>query len=385
MGESEKVITALYENNKAIELNAFSMTHESLLGNIYIGRVQKVAKHIGAAFIEITKGVVCYYALDDCKRPIYTKKINSKDLVAGDELLVQVSREASKTKPPTLTANLNITGKYLVLTTGKLGLGVSNKITGDKRKQLKEMMKSEQTDGYGFIVRTNAKSAAVSELQAEMRDLIGYCNEFQERAKFLSCYTVVSKMEEAWLTTLRDINRSGLEAIITDDTLLYKQMETMIQEKHPEDLHYLQFYEDKLLPLEKLYNVEGAIDEALRERIWLKSGAYLVIQPTEALTVIDVNTGKYESKKKKQDTFLKINLEAAIEIARQLRLRNLSGMIVVDFINMDSEEHKQELLAQLDKLLRKDAVKTVLVDMTPLNLVEITRKKQKKPLGEQLK
>ena len=143
-------------------------------------------------------------------------------------------------------------------------------------------------------------------------------------------------------------------------------------------------YKDKLLPLSKLYCFEKAFKDALNEHVWLKYGAYLVIQPTEALTVIDVNTGKYESKKKKQDTFLRINLEAAQEIARQLRLRNLSGIIIVDFINMDAAEDKETLMQTLKEFLHHDPVKTVLVDMTALNLVEITRKKVRKSLAEQV-
>ena len=143
-------------------------------------------------------------------------------------------------------------------------------------------------------------------------------------------------------------------------------------------------YEDKLLPLIKLYRLEQVLKEATQERVWLKSGAYLVIQPTEALTVIDVNTGKYEGRKNQQDTFLKINLEAAGEIAYQLRLRNLSGIIIVDFINMASGEYKETLLEELEKDLCNDPLKATLIGMTPLNLVEITRKKIRKPLREQM-
>jgi len=152
-----------------------------------------------------------------------------------------------------------------------------------------------------------------------------------------------------------------------------------------EDISKLQFYEDKLLSLSKLYSIDHKLEHALHEKVWLKSGGTIVIQPTEALTVIDVNTGKaINGKKNIEDNFLKINREAAKEIAKQLRLRNISGIIIIDFITMTIEEHKQILMEELDSYLRKDPIKTTLVDMTPLNLVEITRKKVRKPLHEQI-
>ena len=152
----------------------------------------------------------------------------------------------------------------------------------------------------------------------------------------------------------------------------------------PADLPKLYFYEETAPSLDSVYGLSKAFEEAGKERVWLKSGGYLVIQPTEALTVVDINTGKYTGKKKKDDTFLKINLEAARELARQLRLRNLSGIIVADFIDMDREEDKQTLMAVLASELKKDPVRTSLVDMTPLGLVEITRKKVQKTLAEQV-
>ena len=166
---------------------------------------------------------------------------------------------------------------------------------------------------------------------------------------------------------------------------MYEKVQTYLEGFQPEDLDKLTFYQDKLQPLYKKYPVEASIDEALRERIWLKSGGYLVIQMTEALTSIDVNTGKYDGKKQSEETFLKINLEAAKEAARQMRLRNLAGIIIIDFINMKKEENNECLLSEMRKFLRQDPVLTVLVDMTPLGLVEITRKRTRKTVAEQMK
>ncbi|WP_281352952.1 ribonuclease E/G [Anaerocolumna sedimenticola] len=162
-------------------------------------------------------------------------------------------------------------------------------------------------------------------------------------------------------------------------------MYSYLKSYQKEDLPKLKLYEDKLITLGNLYGIRTKLDNALREKVWLKSGGTIIIQPTEALTVIDVNTGKAISgKKKAQDTFYKINMEAAIEIAKQIRLRNLSGIIIIDFIDMDEQEYKNRLMNELEELFKSDPIKTTLVDMTALNLVEVTRKKVRKPLYEQL-
>jgi ribonuclease G len=305
-------------------------------------------------------------------------------MVACDEVLVQVKREALKTKPPALTTNLNFTGKYLVLTTGAKHIGISTKLDQETRERLKSLIRPVCDGRYGFIVRTNAGTASNEEILSEADELIRQCEDLIEKAKYRSCFTRMYQTPPAWLARLRDTHDGGL-SVVTDDRILYEQMRDYLQKAQPEDLHRLQLYEDPLLPLAKLYNLERAFRDALSERVWLRSGAYLVIQPTEALTVIDVNTGKYENKKKKKDdTFLKINLEAAAEIARQLRLRNISGIIVVDFINMESQEYKDTLMQALSEVLKRDPIKATLVDMTALHLVEITRKKVEKPLAEQV-
>ena len=381
--KDSRILAAQMENGRACALSCYDQEEASLLGNIYVGRVQKVVKNIGAAFIEIEKGFPCYYPLDDCENPIYTKKINSPAMVAGDEVLVQVKREALKTKPPALTTNLNFTGKYLVLTTGERRIGVSAKLDRETKDRLKSLIASVSDGNYGFIVRTNAAFAGEDEILKEAKELTILCETLIERAKYRRCYTRMYQLPAPWISLLRDTYGRSL-SIVTDDVMLYEQMKDYLTSRQPEDLPRLSLYEDQLLPLYKLCRLEREFKEALSERVWLKSGAYLVIQPTEALTVIDVNTGKYESKKKKQETFLKINLEAAQEIARQLRLRNLSGIIIADFINMEAEEDRKTLMQALEDALHRDPVKTVLVDMTALNLVEITRKKVRKPLAEQI-
>lgn len=382
----EKILTALKEDERIVELHLDEEQRSSLLGNIYIGRVSSIVKNIHAAFVEIGDGIQCYYSLSDNKDPIFIKKGNSRHLQIGDELLVQVCRENLKSKPPAVTSNLNFTGNYVVLTTENRTIGFSAKLSKEEKRRLGEWMAPYADERFGCIVRTNAREVDQETFQAELTLLVGLYEEVMAKAHFRTCFSLLHRNNPTtWLSTLRDTYKAGLSGIITDDRELFEKIQSYLSQYQKEDLDKLCFYEDALLPLIKLYSLESALENALRERVWLKSGAYLIIQPTEALTVIDVNTGKFDGHKKQQDTFLKINLEAAKEISYQLRLRNLSGIIVVDFINMESSENRKLLMDEFASYLMRDPVKTTLVDMTALELVEITRKKLRKPLSEQVK
>ena len=381
-----RILTALMENGRAAELHCDEEQRNSLLGNIYIGKVKNIVKNIRAAFIEIENGIQCYYSLSDNKDPIYIKKGSSKDMQAGDELLVQVCRENLKSKPPAVSSNLNFTGNYLVLTTGNKSTGMSSKLTQEEKIRLKEYLAPYLDSRFGFIVRTNAREVDQETFVAEARLLKELYETVMQKAKFRTCFSILHRNNPTtWLSTLRDIYKENLSQILTDDETLYEKIKEYLHQYQREDEEKLTFYQDDLLPLMKLYSLESAVENALKERVWMKSGAYLVIQPTEALTVIDVNTGKYDGHKKQQDTFLKINLEAAREIAVQIRLRNLSGIIVIDFINMESGEYRRQLMEEFDRILKKDPVKTTLVDMTALSLVEVTRKKVRRPFWEQIR
>lgn len=186
-------------------------------------------------------------------------------------------------------------------------------------------------------------------------------------------------------SAVRDANSRNLEEIITDIPEISRQISDYLNSNSPEEKEKLRFYDDKLLPLYKLYRLETVLEEIQHEKVWLNSGGFLVIQQTEAFVSIDVNSGKFTGKKKMQETYRKINLEAAKEIARQLRLRNLSGIILIDFINMENQDHQDELFHVLQKYLRKDPVKAKAVDVTPLHILELTRKKVRKPVIEEIR
>ncbi len=381
---NEKIVTVLLENDKVAELHYSNTVDEdtAALGNIYVGRVKNIVANIDAAFIEIANGIECYYALDANQTPVFTKKIGKKPLSIGDELLVQISKEAVKTKVPTASSNLNFSGKYAILTSGDIRIGVSTKLGKADRERLQHAASPFASEQYGFIIRTNAKDLSEEELQKELKSLVLQYETLIGTAATRRCFSCLKRAPKEYLIELRNIYQEGLTDIVVEDTAIYEEIKAYLTEEQPEDLSKLRLYEDKLLPLHKLYSVETHLINALKSRVWLKSGAYLIIEPTEALTVIDVNTGKCISRKKDDETYRKINLEAAKEVARQIRLRNLSGIILIDFINLSKQEYMEELLSMLRQEFSKDPITTTLVDITKLQLVEVTRKKVRRPLHE---
>lgn len=368
--------TALYSGKRLLEVYLEPVSQRSLLNNIYVGRVKDIVKNLNAAFIEIEPGKPCYYSLEDCKNPLYVKKINSPRMVQGDEVVVQVVKENIKTKPPKVSTNLNFTGTYLILTTENTSLGVSRKIPSETRSAFKKALAPYVSQEFGLIVRTNAAHAKTEDVLKEYEQLKQEYQHLKDTAPHRTCFSCLKQSEPEYLSCLKDINIDSLEKVVTDDAEIFERLK--------ERIPHLEFYQDKQLSLSRLYSLEVRLLEALSERVWLKSGGYLVIQPTEALTVIDVNTGKSIARKQVQEHYLKVNLEAAREIAYQLRLRNISGIIIIDFIDMKEQSAKDELMFQLKQFVREDKIPVQVMDMTKLNLVELTRKKVRKSLAEQL-
>ncbi len=378
------VWTWLLENGEAVEIHCSKEEENSgpLLGNIYIGKVQNIAVNIGAAFIDIG-GVNCYYDLSQAKNAIFThKQSEKKALCIGDELVVQISREAVKTKAPTVTSNINFTGRFAVLTSGNTRIGVSSKLPKTLRDELKEQLAPLKNEEYGIIIRTNAKEASFQEITTEIDELLQRYMHLKEIAAYRTCFSCLECAAKPYLINLKNVYVDGLEEIIVEDDTLYQEVSSYFEKEQPEYKKLLTHYTDSILPLSGLYNLKHVLGSALNERVWLKHGGYLVIQPTEALTVIDVNSGKCVSKKNQDDATLKMNVEAAKEIARQLRLRNLSGIILIDFINLDDEEKMQTLVKEFRRFLSYDPIQATFVDVTELQLVEVTRKKVRKPLYE---
>ena len=303
---------------------------------------------------------------------------------------------------------LNFAGKYAVLTTGNRRLGISSKLNKEQKAHYKELLHEFDTERYGLIIRTNAASVADETLIAEIRSLEMEWSQMRENACHKTCYSVLKKARPAYLEDVKNQREGSVSEIITDDRELFETI-CMDYGIHPKqfmtngsvpvpvdqfqvptisgtaDSLTLTYYHDPMLTLSSLYSVKSSLEKALREQIWLKSGASIVLQHTEALTVIDVNSGKNIIKKEMRENLLRINLEAAKEIAYQLRLRNISGIIIIDFINLLAKEDEAVLLKEFRTYLKDDPVKTDLIDMTKLGLVEVTRKKIRKSLRDSLK
>lgn len=358
----------------------------SLLGNIYVGRVQRIVPNLHAAFIEIAPGKACYYPISEKEAPVFVKKIPSPRLVQGDELLVQVKKEAVKTKAPVVTANLNLSGRYAVVTSNDHRVGVSGKLTREKQEHFKALIR--QFFGgqlsCGVIIRTNAGEIPDEDVLAEVGRLKAALSDLIQKAAARTCFSCVYQANPRYLSYLQDVYQEGLSEILTDLPEVYAKVEEYRRD-YPALLSVpLRLYADPLLPLANLYNLHRQLERALQKNVWLKSGGYLVIEPTEALTVIDVNTGKSMDQKNPQKHFLKTNLEAADEIAAQIRLRNLSGIVIIDFIDLASAADRETVMRRLRAAVKEDPVPVYVVDMTKLELVEMTRKKIEKSLAEQL-
>ena len=373
-----KVVTSIMEEDEIVELNVREKEDQNKfrLGNIYIGKVKKVVSNIQAAFIEISPGIECYYAMSEK---------GNRMLKTGEELVVQICKEAIKTKQPSVTSKISLTGKYVVLTSGDTRIGVSSKIEKEKRDELQKEIEPFRTEQYGLIIRTNAKDCPLEKIKKEIRRLSSEYETIMKKASTRVCFSCLKEAVKPYIADLRNIYEEGLTDIIVEDQDIYLQMKKFLEEEQPEDADKLKRYEDKLLPLHKLYSIEKALKDAMQKTVWMKSGAYLVIEPTEALTVIDVNTGKCIGKKKDDPAYFKINVEAAKEAAKQIRLRNLSGIILIDFINLDDPDKKEQLLSVLKGCLKKDPIQTMFIDVTKLQLVELTRKKVRRPLHESLR
>lgn len=400
--KENKIVSLLFQDNRLLRANA-EEEDDHILGSIYIAKVKNVVRNIHAAFVEIKPGFPCFLGLDGMKEPLLVNRPYDGRILQEDEIVVQVYKEAVKTKPPAVTCSPSLDGRYCVVGCAKTGITYSNKLSLKAKQRLREalaakakedadFMLEEYRNSYGIIIRTNAKELGedITPLCEEIRQLTEKLTQLLAAAPHRTCYTRLYEKPPLYLRNLRDMYTEQYEEIVTDEEEIFRQVEAYARENPDFPLKQIRLYQDDRLPLYKLYAVEARLGEALGKKVWLKSGGYLVIEPTEALTVIDVNSGKMSAGKipggkETDEIYYRINMEAADEIALQLTLRNLSGIIIVDFINMKEEEQRKKLMAHLGDRLKQDPVKTRLMDITSLGLVEITRMKVNKPLKEQFK
>ena len=376
---SGAMLAALKEGKRITELH-LEREQSFQVGNIYIGKIQSIVRNIQAAFVDFGCGCNGYLPLDKVEHFFFTRQVRAGRATCGDELLVQLEKEPVKTKLPVLTGILSLGGRYAVWLYGETGVSFSRKIRGREFEQTVLSALEEEKISFekaALIVRTNAAQAPLADVVEEIKRLEKQGEELLCIAPYRSCFSCLYHRPHPFLERIRDYPIGQQLELVTDIPEFYE----MVQQELKYDA--IRLYEDTQLSLTALYSLETALEQALSKRVWLKSGGYLILEVTEALTVIDVNTGKNSDKKNSREQhFLHTNLEAASEIALQLRLRNYSGMVLVDFIDMKEKEHTEELLQHFRQQLSADRVKTTLVDMTALNLAEVTRKRIYRPLHE---
>lgn len=384
--QSDKLLAMLMQNNQILSAQVLK-PNKYTVGNIYVGKVQNISQNIGAAFIDLGGGYLTFLPLAESQKAQVTNRKPDGSLKVGDELLVQIAREPMKTKLAGVTTKLSLAGHYAVVSTVRKkqasSVQVSSKLDSETQARFCEMEPlSEIAKTFCLIVRTNAGSLTDTEpLVQEARELADTLKHILETGPYRTCYSCLYQGKPDYIAFIENAYRSEYDEVVTDLRDVYDALSPFCQRTGIP----LRLYEDSLLPLYKLYSVEARLKELTEKKVWLKSGGYLVIEPTEALISIDVNTGKYESGKDKEETFYRINKEAAEMIALHLRARNLSGIILIDFINLKNKKRETEMLDYMRILLKRDPVPARAHDMTSLGLMEVTRKKTAPSLAEQLR
>ena len=379
---------ALVENGIVQELYVERAARRGMVGNIYKGRVVRVLPGMQAAFVEVGHSRTAFIHVNDImsadserERPPTISEL----LHEGQSVIVQVMKDMLGSKGARLTTDLSIPSRYLVYLPRGAHIGVSQRIEDEaERERLRNLIRqlqSESPDTFagGFIVRTVAEGVSENELRRDMAFLVKLWRWIQERCDSADTPALIYEELPLYLRTLRDVVGASTEKVLVDSRETHGKVEEFVHEFMPNIREQIDHYPGER-PLFELYNIEDDLQKALQRKVQLKSGGYLIIDQTEAMTTVDVNTGSYVGAHTLEDTVFKTNLEAAHAIARQLRLRNLGGIIILDFIDMEEAEHKQQVLRALEKMLARDHARTKITQVSELGLVEMTRKRTRESL-----
>jgi len=385
---------ALLENGVLQELFVERASRRGLTGNLYQGRVSRVLPGMQAAFIDIGLERTAFLHASDIVQPDDAENGDAaprtdsiRELVSeGADILVQVLKDPLGTKGARLTTFVTIPSRYLVFMPFGHGVGVSARIENeDERQRLREAVQSAVVDGEagGYIVRTAAEGAASEALRADMLFLRRLWEVLDANAHSARAGTLVHEDLALPLRLMRDLVGEGVDRVLVDHDATCDRMREFATTFMPALGARVERYAGSR-PIFDLHAVEEEIQRSLDRKVALKSGGYLIIDQTEALTTIDVNTGAYVGHRNLEETIFRTNLEAAVAIARQLRLRNLGGIVIIDFIDMQEEEHRRQVLQALEKALAADHARTNVSTVSPLGLVEMTRKRTRESLAHQL-
>jgi len=390
--------TALVENGSLQEVYIERTQRKGYVGNIFKGKVVRVLPGMQAAFVDIGLDRAGFiHAADiapldaDGMEDRKAEVADIRSLVReGQALVVQVVKDPIGTKGARLTTHLSVSGRYLVYMPQTRHIGISTRIEEEQeRERLKKLVedsvqsisdKGGQADG-GFIIRTVAEGVQGDELCADIPFLFRLWEELEDKIESLPMRSVVHEDLPLFMRTLRDLVKPHIEKVRVDSREVHGKMVEFAEKYAPEVAGKIEHYPGER-PLFELYSVEDEIQKALETKVQLKSGGYLIIEQTEAMITVDVNTGAFVGHRNLEETIFKTNLEAATSIARQLRLRNLGGIIILDFIDMKDLEHQRQVLRTLEKMMERDHAKTSITGVSELGLVEMTRKRTRESLGQ---
>jgi len=380
---------AVVQHGVVQEVQVERASARGLVGNIYMGRVVRVLPGMQSAFVDIGGGRAAFLHVADIwghRQDGEPGKPIEKLLAEGRNLLVQVVKDPIGTKGARLSTQVSMAGRLLVYLPQESRIGISQRIEDEEerlhlREKLQQLLPPDVTGG--FIVRTMAEAASERELLADVEYLRKLWHGIQDKARDAAPAALLYRDLDLSLRVLRDFANDETARILVDSRETFQKVQTFALEFTPNVATRLEHYSGAR-PLFDLYGVEGEIEKALARRVDLKSGGYLIIDQTEALTTVDVNTGGFVGVRSFDDTIFKTNLEAAQVIARQLRLRNLGGIIIIDFIDMDSEEHRNAVLNEFRKALAGDRTRMTVNGFTQLGLVEMTRKRTRESLAHVL-
>ena len=370
---------AFVVNNELVEFHIEHSKENKIVGNIYKGKVVNILTGMQAAFIDIGLNRNGYlYVGDmlvdntDVSESVIPKELK---LAAGDEIMTQVVKDEVGNKGARLTCNLSLPGRLLVAMPDMDYVGVSLKISSEERRgELAEFVEKIRPKNMGFIVRTASESATNEEIEADCNYLVNLHKRILEKYAKAKVKDCIHSEENLLNRTVRDLYKNDVNKIVVNNQEAYDEVSALLKNISQNGDEKIQLYQGKQ-DMFTFYKLNFQIDRLMERKVFLKNGAYLIFDYSEALTVIDVNTGKYTGDQNLEETVFYTNMLAAKEIARQLRLRNLGGIIIVDFIDMEQEEHRKRVLEVLKEYLKKDRIKCTLMGMTNLGLVEITRKK----------
>lgn len=365
---SEK--TAVVEDDKLVELLIDENKNNKLVSNIYRGIVKNVKAGLEACFVDIGMEKLAYLPL---------KKDSS--IKSGMDIMVQINKEAVGTKGPKLNLEVSLSGRYLVYIPSNDRITISNRLQDEEERfRLKKIVRKFVEEDCGIIIRTEASGCSEEELKKDFIDLKEKYNSIAKEFKLGMGPKLLYKELDTSIKYIKDNVNEDVTEIVVNNSNKYEEIKKILKDINKDYLSKIKAIENQ--DIFDLYKVQSQIDKALNKKVWLKSGGYLIIEKTEALTVIDVNTGKFTGSFNREDTVYKTNEEACIEIARQLKLRDIGGIIIIDFIDMTKKKNKENLLKTLNNYLEKDKRKSEVLGLTRLGLVEVARRRERNSISE---